>query len=68
MLAKKQPQVIKIPSNMVHKLYCRRYLSIQNMIGEKKKKTNISKHIYTLSNFSYVFFTFPQTRLLVSPP
>ena len=28
--------VVKIPTHMVHKLFCERCLSIQNMLGEKK--------------------------------
>ena len=36
---------------MVHKLYCERYLSIQSILGKKKKKkTNIS----TVSAYTYL--------------
>ena len=37
-VAKKQPQVVKIPPHMVHKLYSKG--TCQSMLGGKKKKKN----------------------------
>ena len=37
-MAKKQPQVVKIPPHMVHNLYFEKYLSIQSMLGKRKEE------------------------------
>ena len=64
-VAKKQPQVVKIPPHMVHKLYCERYLSIQSMLGKKEEeKTNISTfwaytYIHKLTFVRFYFLTLP---------
>ena len=53
--------VVKIPTNMVHKLFCEICLSIQNMLGEKKREhltifgyTYIHKETF----LPFIFFSF----------
>ena len=52
-------QEVKIPPPMVQKLYCERYLSIQSMLGKKKKKnTNISIFSTTPTYLKQTFVCF----------
>ena len=74
-VAKKQPQVVKIPPHMVHRLYCEKYLSIQSMLGEKRRrKTNISPflaymhaHKLTFVRFFSLFFQEPFPYMVFYP-
>ena len=47
-VAKKQLQVVQIPSHMVQKLYCERYLCILVMLRGKGKKKLTFHHFFNL--------------------